>query len=762
MLELYEHNERAYKAARYVLEQSGKAAILHPTGTGKSFIGFKLSAEHPEARILWLTPSDYIVRTQLQNVQASSGWQPKNVQFITYSKLMLLESDELALLCPDYVVLDEFHRCGAECWGGGVQRLLALYPSAQILGLSATNIRYLDNQRDMADELFDGNIASEITLGEAIARDILPAPTYITTVYAYQQEIERYQKRVSAIREKSLREKSQKHLDALRRALEQADGLDEVFAKHLHNKAAKLIVFCADYTHLQEMREKAGEWFAKVDPQAHIYTAYSDDPTTSEAFAAFKADSSEHLKLLFCIDMLNEGVHVPGIDGVIMLRPTVSPIIYKQQLGRALSAGDKKTPLIFDIVNNFENLYSIGTVQEEALSAMGYLYGAEEARAIMSERFHLYHEVRDCRQLFEALQASLCAGWEQYYHAAAQYFEENGHLQPPKSYKTKDGMALGSWLTTQRRVRAGQVPGSLDRQRIAKLDAIGMVWENRLDLAWERGFAAAVEYYAKNGNLNVTAQYTTADGYKLGMWIVNQRQTKANNKSCTLTPERIRRLDEIGMVWDVVSWQWEKNYAAAAEYYAKKGDLNVPIKYVSPDGVGLGKWMRYLRMARAGVNKGATPTQEQIMRLDAIGMRWQDAYEMEWRQKYASAREYCKKNGNSNVPACYKTSDGIALGKWLYNQRQLRAEGKLSAEREQLLTQLGMAWAVVDGWEKRFQQVVEYYKQHGNVNIPAKHKTEDGIWLGTWLYHQRRAKAGVEKEKPLTPEQRRKLEQLGL
>lgn len=92
--------------------------------------------------------------------QDSDGWQPENITLFTYAKLMLMTDSELADIKPDYIVLDEFHRCGAEMWGDGVDRLLSLYPDTPILGLSATAIRYLDNQRNMADELFDGNIAS--------------------------------------------------------------------------------------------------------------------------------------------------------------------------------------------------------------------------------------------------------------------------------------------------------------------------------------------------------------------------------------------------------------------------------------------------------------------------------------------------------------------------------------------------------------------------------------------------------------------------
>jgi superfamily II DNA or RNA helicase len=249
-----------------------------------------------------------------------------------------------------------------------------MYPEAPVLGLSATAIRYLDNQRDMSDELFDGNVASEITLGEAILRGILNPPRYVLSVFSYEKNLEKYQKKVRAARNQAVRDEGEKQLEALRRALAKADGLDEIFRKHMPDHAGKYIVFCANFEHMTEMIEKVPEWFAKVDQKPHIYTAYSEDPATSQVFADFKADESERLKLLYCIDMLNEGVHVADVDGVILLRPTVSPIIYKQQIGRALSASKKKDAVIFDIVSNIENLYSIGTIEEEMQIATSYYH----------------------------------------------------------------------------------------------------------------------------------------------------------------------------------------------------------------------------------------------------------------------------------------------------------------------------------------------------------------------------------------------------
>ena len=217
--------------------------------------------------------------------------------------LMLMNDAEIAEVNPDYIILDEFHRCGAEQWGKGVQKLLNMYDGVPVLGLSATNIRYLDNQRDMADELFDGNIASEMTLGEAIVRGILNPPTYVISVYSYQKDLERYRQRIYRAKNKAVRDAAQKYLDELRRTLEKADGLDVIFQKHITDRDGKYIVFCSGVEHMDEMISHVPEWFSSIDRSPHIYRAYSDDPETGKAFSEFKSDNSTHLKLLFCIDM---------------------------------------------------------------------------------------------------------------------------------------------------------------------------------------------------------------------------------------------------------------------------------------------------------------------------------------------------------------------------------------------------------------------------------------------------------------------------
>ena len=700
VLHLFEHNARAYQAAAAMLEQYGKAAVVHPTGTGKSYIAFKLIEDHPDAAFLWLSPSEYIFKTQLENLQKQVPDFPLgNVRFATYARLLFCTKEQLAEIAaqhPACIIMDEFHRAGAERWGERVRKLLELCPDAKLLGLTATSVRYLDNNRDMAEELFDGHIASEMTLGEAIVWGILPAPKYVTTVFRYQNELAKYQARVDSLRSPGVQDANQKYLEALRRALEQADGLDKVFAKHITETCGKYIVFCSGKEHMDEMASHVPEWFADVNKNIKVYKTYASDPEASKEFAAFKADKGEHLKLLFCIDMLNEGVHVEGISGVILFRPTVSPIIYKQQIGRALTAGATAAPLILDVVNNFEGLSSISGLQKEMTAAVQRLYANGEGEKIVTERFEVIEQVQNCRILFERLENSLSSTWDHYFAAASTYYAEHGNLKVPLRYKTPGGLSLGDWVQTQRQTRKEKRTfGTLTQQQIERLDGIGMVWETRSETAWARGLEAARRYRQQYGDLQVPSAYKDADGFALGNWI---RNTRSRFGSGGLKESQIRELDALGMVWNSIDAKWERCYAEAALYCEKHGSLNLTPKYVSPSGIRLGAWVEN---QRAYYLKGEL-SDDKIRRLEAIGMLWEGRNDRQWLKAYEAAARYFQQYGDLNVPYQYVSPEGIRLGYWVVRQRaaykgRFSIEKKtnrkpLSYERKRLLDAIGMNW----------------------------------------------------------------------
>ena len=752
MIELFDHNQKAYEAAKQLLSETGKAAIVHPTGTGKSFIGFRFCEERSDERICWLGPSTYIFDTQIENLRRTfAGYAPENIYFLTYAKLMLLTDEELAAIRPDLIILDEFHRCGAEQWGIGVSRLLAKYFRVPILGLSATAIRYLDNQRDMAEELFNGNVASEISLGEAIVRGILRAPKYVLTAYSYQRDIEGYVKRIKKAPNAAVRDSAEQYLEELRRALEMADGLDEIFARHIPNVHGKYIVFCANAEHMQEMIALADEWFAKVDSSPKIYSAYSSDPETSKAFADFKADQSEHLKLLYCIDMLNEGIHVDNINGVILLRPTVSPIIYKQQIGRTMSVSQKDDAVIFDVVMNIANLQSVGAIQDEMNAAMDYYRSHGEGDKIIAEHFKVWDELRNCRELFASLDRTLSSSWDLMYALASEYHEEHGNLNIPYDYLTSEGYALGKWLATQKNVRKGLAKGILTDDQVQKLDSLGINWDGLIDGRWNQKFNALCAFYEEHGDVDVPYGYVDANGVKLYEWVKKLRTYRASSLQIKyLTPERIAALDSMGMIWDKTDHVWERNYEAAVAYYQEHGSLKMPQNYKTEDGIGLGRWIKHTQEVYRD-SMGVSLNADQKTRLEAIGVKLPSVRELEdaWQAGYREAREYYDTNGHLKVPFVYKTVSGFPLGKWIAHERTIAKQNANSPTRPYSLThkflldQIGMIWErqKADSWMQHYVVAQRYFAEHNNLDVPKSYVYED-VWLGDWLARQRHARNG--------------------
>lgn len=735
MIKLYSHNQKAYDLAVNMLKDTKKAAIVHPTGTGKSFIAFKLCEDHPDKTICWLSPSEYIFSTQLENLhQATNGYKPNNIVFFTYAKLMGMSKEEIQAIHPDYIILDEYHRAGATFWQKGVEQLLFTYSDIPVLGLSATNIRYLDNQRDMAQELFDGNIASQMSLGEAIVRGILNPPKYVLSMYYYQNTLEKYEIRVKKTKSKVVKDQAEKYLDELKRALENADGLDEIFKKHMTNPHGKYIVFCSNKEHMDQMM-KHTEWFSKVDKEPLMYSVYSSDPGADKAFKDFKEDNdNNHLRLLYCIDALNEGIHVDDISGVILLRPTVSPIVYKQQIGRALSASKKTNAVIFDIVLNIENLYSIDSIKEEMEVAISYYRSLGENEQVINEKFKVIDEVRNCKELFGKLNDTLTATWDMYYECAQKYFNDNGNLEIPAKYITEEGYALGSWIANQKAIRKGTINGKLTENQINKLDSIHMIWEDYNDLNWSKHYHAAKQYYKEHGNLEVPSRYVNADGVSLGRWISSVRSwynSGAHKKY--LQNDRVKQLEDIGMIWNAMDNSWEQNFKLAEQYYREHRNLDVPSNYKTKDGTHLGSWIGRQKQ----LHRTNSLSNDQIKKLNSIGMDWMDRVDRIWEKGFLEAKKYYEKYGDLNVPVKYETDNLFSLGTWIQRQRNLYKNNKICDDRIKRLTDIGMNWNP-DNWESRFKLVKQYYEEHGNINISQKEVIQ-GVWLGKWIVSQKKA-----------------------
>ena len=360
--QLLSHNKAAYQKVMKAFETSDRTCVVHPTGTGKSYLIAAVSESFK--RVLILGPNTFVL-DQVHNVLQ---WRKEGVEYMTYSLLMYTETPKTDY---DLICLDEFHRAGAPEWGESVDRLLEHTPQAKVLGTTATPIRFLDDNRDMADELFKGNIASYMTLKDAWDRNILAMPRFVTGLFEFDNVVSDIEERIN--NSKRIDEKERKirltRVNNLRLDWERSQGMPQIIRKHIDKDARRIIVFCGNIEKLKDMEKTVCGWFRKAGIKvANVYQmhAYMPDRELKDAMDGFESDDFGEggVKLMLSVNMLNEGVHIPRVNAVILLRTTSSKIIYLQQIGRCLTADKKDKPIILDMVDNITTTNIVHDIKE--------------------------------------------------------------------------------------------------------------------------------------------------------------------------------------------------------------------------------------------------------------------------------------------------------------------------------------------------------------------------------------------------------------
>ena len=204
-------------------------------------------------------------------------------------------------------------------------------------------------------------------------------------------------------------------------------------------------------------------------------------------------------------------------------------------------------------------------------------------------------------------------------------------------------------------------------------------------------YAVARAYYIAHGDLNVPSNHVTPEGKRLGAWLNRQRQIRSGKLQGTLSAERIRALDQIGMSWlDLGEERWNRNFRALKAYYDQHGNLDVPQTYVTSDGIRLGQFVKNMRFHRdTKYRRCLTPSR--VIQLTQMGMIW-DVDEYRWQENYREAQAYYQEHGKLCPTKRYTTPSGKKLGVWLTYQRQKHAAGELSEEKTAMLNAIGMQW----------------------------------------------------------------------
>mgnify|MGYP004509085857 FL=1 len=341
--------------------------------------------------------------------------------------------------------------------------------------------------------------------------------------------------------------------------------------------------------------------------------------------------------------------------------------------------------------------------------------------------------------------------FDEWLELVRKYKEQYGNLLVPSKYITPTGENLGRWIVN---CRAAFKKGKLSLEQREALDKIGMTWQMVERNDWKDMFALASLYKEEHGNLIVPFSYITPNGKPLGRWI---RQQRTNYQQKKLSEKQIEKLESIGMLWHARKDDWEEMYSLATDYYKEHGNLNVPKDYVTPEGEPLGHWIKNQRLYYCYKR---TITEEQIEKLNSIGMLWKVNQDYSWNHMYNLSKKYFEKHGNLLITRSYVAENGEHLGKWIATRRCEYMAGTLSKEKQEKLEDIGMVWQVNQSysWSHMYKLAADYFEKYGNLTIPTSYVTENGENLGAWIAENR----DNYKIKNLSEDQVEKLETIGM
>ena len=685
---LYDHNADSYRMVRNAYE-SGKniAGIVHATGTGKSYNALQLAYDNKDKKIIYVVPSNGIIEHIKKIIEDNPNLDMRrdftNLEFRTYQSFISLDEEEISSIDCDLLILDEFHHIGAPVWGARVNTMIETHPNMKIFGMTAYTVRDRGTsyERDMAnpdtDELFSGKIESRYDLCDAMIDGVLPKPVYksaYTNLIGLESKLEeRVQKLNATSREY---QEYMAILSDVKRRIHEAPSISNILRKNIKPNG-KYIYFCPPCSEegtndIETIKHQAIEWFKQFVPEEDIiiYTSTSDmgedgklnrdafyDDVTLEGE---KADNK--LRVMFAINQYNEGIHAPNIDGVIMGRGTTSDIVYFEQLGRALSVRGN-TKEMFDELEK---------------------YSIEELLEMCKSRDIPVKENTAKEELIEKLIAPVVIDLTNNYEFIKKL--ENNLRDRIKDIQTN---GLGS----HRDVKIRDASFDIEIENQDLFEMLRYV-SDRLTMTWEDYYELAKAYYEHHGNLLIPREFKTSDGYttdengavNLGHWISDQRNYYDN-----ISFDRKQKLQQIGFVLNVFNARWETMYKLAKTYYQHYGNSEIGYRFKTINGydedingVSLGQWLGVQR------RNFDTLDDEKKQKLSNIEIRLENKKSfISWEEMFELAKKYYFEHNDLRVPQKYVTEEGIRLGSWIANQRNLTSP---NSEKGQLLLSIGMIW----------------------------------------------------------------------
>ena len=769
ILGLYKHNQESYKKVKNAFDSGEKVVgIIHATGTGKSFNALQLAYDNQDKQIIYVTPYNSIIEhineIIKENPELDIDRDFKHVKFMTYAGLAKLSPEELEKINVDMLILDEFHHIGAPVWGEAVQRVIDSHEDLLIFGMSAYSVRDRNTQyeRDMAEdngnEIFSDKIVSRYDLVDAILDGVLPVPIYKSAYVGLNDLVDKLVEKATKKYKGTpkLTEYLNIFRDVKRKIIANLDTKELLFNNIKKN--GKYIYFCPTmsvenendiHTIMEDMKQFLLSKGYQEDDFEFYFTTSEDEVLGRRNRKAFYndvdlkgRDTSNKLRIMFTINQYNEGVHAPNVDGVILGRETNSDIVYYEQIGRGLSVrGDslKQIERLQELdINTIIEMCNSRDIKIDGLSKDDMI-----ERLVAPTIIDLAGNISFIKDLMDDLK-----------HRIKERQLKNKHID--------------------RIINITEHSFDIDILGEDLIATLMKISNEFMPNSWDDSYQLALNYYNEYGSLRISRNFKTFDGitydqygYPLGQWLTTQKKDYTYGK---LSSKQIELLEKIGIEWKVIK-TFEESYELAKNYYEVHGNLLINYDFKTIDGstynkngYSLGSWLvnqrRNYRLGKL--------SKEIIKLLEDIGIVWNVIKTFE--ESYQLALNYYNQYGNINLPNNYYLEDGYNLGGFIYNQKILRRDNKLSDERIELLDKLGIDWSIKEvkkspGWDFMYKLATAYYNHYKNLEVKREFVTKDGVTvdsdgynLGRWVSRQR----VYYKNNKLSQEQIDKLEAIGM
>ena len=753
---LYKHNAVAYEKVKETMQSNDRTCIIHATGTGKSFIALQLMMDYLEAspnnHIYYITPLNGIKEQINEHINALGLPQEifNNIEFVTYQALTTKSRNELESLNIDMLVVDEFHHLGAREWTAAINKIIESHPKLKIFGMSATSVRERGTSKedDVAESFFGGNVASAYDLAQAIADGVLPAPQYHAALTFLEDECKELEEKVKNGKA-SAEEKNEynKIISSIKKQISmmEVESTTDIIRKYIKPNG-KYIYFCPKGVDIKELQDN----FLRMLPEesrnnVEFYQVHSSEYSTLENQTNHHNfynnidqngnNSSQKLRVMFAIDMYNEGIHVPDIDGVIMGRNTQSEIVFYQQLGRALAVKKKndnddiklESPLVIDLMDNFRSILKLYNKiqeknekleQEKTNEITEFESKNYSETASVPLNFGINEELIDIITKLEEIKYKINSilGFEKKLKEAYDYLQTEGHLPNSRNVDIKfsDGVIMGIWIT-RNKLLFQQIQ---NENEYAK--AIIQELEKIKGLSFEEKLKEAYDYLQINGHLpnsrNVDIKFS--DGAIMGGWLSKSKQILFQIQEENEYAKAI--IQEFGL-------SFEEKLKEAYDYLQAEGHLpnsrNVDIKF--SDGAIMGGWLSKSKQILFQI-------QEENEYAKAIIQEFGLSFE----EKLKEAYNYLKINGHlpNGQNKEIKFSDGKLMGSWLRrNKSKIQKMQEENEYAKTIILELERKKGL--SFDDKLKEAYDYLKAKGH--LPPLDDTEikfsDGAIMGGWL-----------------------------